>query len=531
MRRQFDHTYHGTVLVAGGLYLGLTPFLDPFGSVRLYDLKRVLEIGLLITVAASLLIVPVARERWLYTWRSLSALSRSSMWALVVIGIVSAVRSPDVHMGVLEVVHLFLLAVYVLSVAAFVQKDPQLAGRILTWVLFIAGGVYAFWFLRDYLISQLDLAYSFRRGQINALWPNGEFLGYAHPRFYNQVQSILIPLLALPVLWGGRRSYPARYLLLLVAVLWWTMVFASGSRGTIMSCGLAFAITALFYWRSSIRYYALSLLALVVGIAMFWFLFKFLGEAPESIDQRNIATSSERFELWRHAIALFLSNPVLGAGPMQYASAHATWGVHPHNAFFQFLSEWGGLATTIIIVLGLRGLASFVRLSKTKERRPADPFTKVAVTTSALAALMHAMLSGVIVMPASQVALALVLGWSLGLCLQTKARHEDVRDQHESREPAVRIVMMAVLVLAIGAEIHLAVRSFEKREELREAAMQYAQEHKRLPRFWLWGCINDYRRTEGNAATGGYSDMRGSKSSYPSADRAGGVPTVGTASR
>ncbi|MBT8398934.1 MAG: O-antigen ligase family protein [Rhodothermia bacterium] len=491
MPKRFETAYHIAVLIAGGLYVGLTPLLSPYGAVRLYDLKRVLEVALLVTACATIALIPVARRSWLLTWRSLSVTSRLLVLLLVLVGLVSAAQSTDVQMGVLEVVHLALLAVFVLLVASCFQRDPKLATQILAWVLFVAAGVYTFWFLKDYLFSQLGLAYSFRRGQINALWPNGEFLGYAHPRFFNQVQTILIPVLALPVLWGDRGSYPARYLLLLVLMLWWTMVFASGSRGTIVSCGVAFVATAPFFWRSSLRYYVLNILAFIGGLTLFWIMFKVLGDAPESIDQRNVTTSSERFNLWRHAIEMFRSDPVLGAGPMQYASMHATWGVHPHNALMQFLSEWGGVATAIVAFLAFRGVGSFVKLSKSQGRGSVGPFTIAAVTTSALAAMAHAMLSGVIVMPASQVSLILILGWSIGLCLGPQCTPDGRVGGHRWRASAT-IITAATLIAAIGAETHLTIRSFEKRNTLREAASEYAPGHKRLPRFWLWGCINDH---------------------------------------
>lgn len=487
-----NQALHVAVLVAGGLYVGLTPLLNPYGSVPLYDLKRILEVALLIAAGASVALIPFARSSWLSTWRSFSILDRTLLLAVVVVGLASAILSANVQMGVLEVVHLALMAVFALLVASSVQRHARRASQILAWTLFIAAGIYTFWFVRDYLFSQLGLAYSFRRGQINALWPNGEFLGYAHPRFFNQVQTMLIPILALPALWGDRRSYPARYLMILVVMFWWTMTFASGSRGTIVSCGIAFIATAPFFLRSSLRYYALNLVAVAGGLALFFLLFKVLGEAPESIDQRNITTSSERFNLWRHAFGLFLSNPVFGAGPMQYASNHATWGVHPHNALLQLLSEWGGIATAIVIVLGIRGLSSFVRLARDVNDE-VGPSTKAAVATAALAALVHAMLSGVIVMPASQVTLLLILGWSVGLSLGSIRAQEKVADARKWSLNAV--IISGVMLLMIVAEAHVTIDSFEKSYRLRESSVQNAPEHKRLPRFWLWGCINDYEAT------------------------------------
>jgi len=87
-----------------------------------------------------------------------------------------------------------------------------------------------------------------------------------------------------------------------------------------------------------------------------------------------------------------------------------------HNAFLQWLAEWGVLLTGIMSGLAVWGGWRWM----SQERRAAEEASskssgvQVALVGSVLAAA-HAMVSGLLVMPIiSQVFLALVGGWAWG---------------------------------------------------------------------------------------------------------------------
>lgn len=62
-------------------------------------------------------------------------------------------------------------------------------------------------------------------------------------------------------------------------------------------------------------------------------------------------TDSGRLSLWGTAIKYWVDYPLLGLGPMHFASIPNDIASHPHNALIQFLCEWG--------VAGLGSIAIF----------------------------------------------------------------------------------------------------------------------------------------------------------------------------
>ena len=72
-----DHPL-GTVSTVGlaGLYVALVPSTSPVSSLDLYNDKRLLQVGVLIASAGTLLTVGSARRRWLSTFRALPRVAR-----------------------------------------------------------------------------------------------------------------------------------------------------------------------------------------------------------------------------------------------------------------------------------------------------------------------------------------------------------------------------------------------------------------------------------------------------------------------
>lgn len=88
---------------------------------------------------------------------------------------------------------------------------------------------------------------------------------------------------------------------------------------------------------------------------------------------RSVSGTSQRLQLWRTGIEIFLQHPWLGAGIGQFpinayllvgAQPDGTYlggGEHAHNLLIHLLSEFGLIAPLLVIALGLRWWLGFIR--------------------------------------------------------------------------------------------------------------------------------------------------------------------------
>ncbi len=154
------------------------------------------------------------------------------------------------------------------------------------------------------------------------------------------------------------------------------------------------------------------------------------------------------------------------------------------------MGEWGFIALCLLLFLavtvGLRFLGGIKRLyiAAHPDRQKSDSIDsalRTVLATSVLAGAMHACLSGLLIMPASQVTLILIAGWTLSL---TTKPH-----------PEPGVYPIAKLVLFIGLLLATAQLTFAIREVPRfPARTGYSKEAVRLvPRFWWVGRVCDYR--------------------------------------
>ncbi len=245
------------------------------------------------------------------------------------------------------------------------------------------------------------------------------FEGFSNPRFFGQVQSMLVPVLAAGVLVTSRPAY--RRCLIGVLVCWWFFVLLASTRGTWIGliAGGLFALLAIP--KSARGILILNAASAIVGAilyATFVFAMQAIGNAAEPIlrSSGSLSSTHDRLHLWGMALDLVKEHPWLGVGPMHFAYERNPFGAHPHNFFFQWLAEWGVPATACligVIFLALRGWGRFARAKGdySKERG----YLIAALTASVGAALTQALVDGVLAMPYSQVLFATLCGWMLGI--------------------------------------------------------------------------------------------------------------------
>jgi len=152
------------------------------------------------------------------------------------------------------------------------------------------------------------------------------------------------------------------------------------------------------------------LVPLSLGLQPFGFLFSLIDRTIED-------PASSRWPLWMRAWEMTRAHPWLGVGPSHFAhyGRDMQVGAHPHNWVLQIASEWGIPALLCLmaaIALGLKKM-----LAVRGQLEPADSksyLTLAALLTIAVAILVDGLVSGLIVMPTSQLWIVLYVGCAWG---------------------------------------------------------------------------------------------------------------------
>ncbi len=219
--------------------------------------------------------------------------------------------------------------------------SKQLIAAIIICALFVV--VYQFSHLCYDSIN--DKSYYYRR----------LFLMYR--RQDGQLITIAIPLLLLLSNFCKNRTLHQLGLYLCFFIVW-TMLFTYSARMSIL-LGLASLLvhsvltlrkhrTVMKFRQNAIIYTAiLSAFVFTLALPNSTFLQE---SVARSSDGNLNKVSSGRLDMWSAAWNLFTESPLFGMGPDSYRVHDVGYGAHPHNALFQWLSEWGLLGTILFII-------------------------------------------------------------------------------------------------------------------------------------------------------------------------------------
>ncbi len=483
-------------LIAGGFipallaaYLVVTSGWSLLPSLDQYDGKRVLEIAV---ISVSLLFGLVYRPLRTQAVAIAVLIPRPVQIAILMVfalGLLSASTSDHAFYGLTEVSLYFSMFVLVFFIAASAQL---LGERMLTLVavfLLLLGTLVC-------LTEFIGLLVHWQHGQ--SATSHTLFVRFSHPRFFNQIQSWLLPLMLLPLL-----AFSGKKLLAGIAIFnlafWWALLIYSGGRGSLLGLVCAFGFVFLLVYKNShfSRWRNLYLLVLVAGIGIYLVLVMIPillgGDTSEIIagsTGRAISHTSGRFYYWQIVLQSLAEHPVLGTGPgLSACVGPITYFAHPHNFYLQLAGEWGvpaGLLAASVIIHVLRSVAG--KLWHCLDEQ--ESVLIIIVATGALAAGIHAMFSGVMVMPASQVCCVLVFGYLTSLLLRPTAIPLRQGDGKESAARRPVIVMMLVLPICF-AVVQLGYFVFTELPQLESRADTFVEKYAApySPRLWQHGNI------------------------------------------
>jgi hypothetical protein len=488
-------------LLLGG-YLLLTSTTTVIPGIWPYDAKRVVQIVMLLVLFSIPALDSGIRNGLGSQLAALPSWLKSTLITLAGIGVLSALINAESTMHALNSLSEVVLMSALLFSVFVVAACRRIAGRPFD---FMAVGLLAMTGLAvgvQELLGVLaahsgDVEFNFRISLLNYSWP----------RFYNQVQSWMVPVLTvMPALFV--RSRLARALCLLVLGLQWYIIMMTGARGAFVSIAGAFFLVAIFIPILRKHLLTWQLAGFVFGALIYAAVaFSFQAPAPDIPDDtlqqqaqqeaganrrggfygneegtkggflaqslgRPMANTSGRSWMWKIAIQDAVNHPLLGIGPMNYVCTSSVNMGHPHNFLLQTAAEWGipvALAFGFLFLYLLAAAIPYWRRQKREE--PSDQLLGCLLLTGLVSAALYSCLSGVMMMPASQVTGLLLCGMLLGLV----PLQGDGRASPAARTSFIPAVLASVALLAL---------SWHELSTLEERAALLRPGEDMHPRIW-----------------------------------------------
>jgi O-antigen ligase len=458
------------ILFAWLAYLLIAPTIGFNWIESWHNEQRAAQVLLLVCTAIAFIPIaiactPNAGQQTLQPW--------FPWWLFLVfaLGAVSAVRSPNLFAGLAEVSLHVLLALLALMTAIVVSLDVERADRWARWFALLFSSAYVLGVATRYLAAvNLD-----RSIDLDVL-----ILGYANPRFPSAFHALLMPFLAVMASDRGEPRWIRTASFVILALLW-AINLGLGTRGIWFAYALGLPLTAfLLGWDRSKRLVGFLALGCTVGVCLYFVLFRIgpsmAGGSAVGSPIDNLSTVTSRDVLWRLGWEAITASPFLGIGPMQFATFGTHVGAHPHNWVLQIASEWGLIATALLI-WGVCRTALKVRAARV-ELKLSAPLLAVSC------ALVLALVDGNLVMPVSQSGFLLVLGLLLGSWFR----------QCRADQSTASGRLPTTLTLAAGASasvllVYFAAATFDSQPS---AVSRFQHAHPGawlVPRFWEQGSL------------------------------------------
>jgi len=464
------------VVILSGSYLFATSTFFPLDFLGVFNSKRILQLALFTAILLFTVSWVPLRESASAQLSRLSALNGYCLALFFIIGIVSSLRLDQPAYALVDVCMIFVMMMLIMVTAA----SRELTGKYFDkWAVALLAALGFAVFIQEFMGFVTGWAIGTEFSYEQAL------IHFAHPRFYNQLQTWSIPILAaLPLLFPDRRWIKIGSVILIG--MQWFLVIALAARGTSLSVFIAMVFIA--FWLPAQRKYWLKfqLGGLLVGIGIYLGIVLLNGVLiPKSQSGefyaysvgRPMAHTSGRSMFWRLSVNDALEHPLLGSGPTRYAcDSDQVLPAHPHNFPLRILGEWGMIAFVLFIILAITiGIAFLKDLKHQISASLTDPPLKAMLATSLIAGIIHACLSGVLIMPASQVAMIMVAGWVLGLSGKV------------IQKPTRTRLANALMLLALLTTMTISVFAIKEITKLPEAKDYSDPFHPMAPRFWQDG--------------------------------------------
>lgn len=395
-------------LLSSALVLCPWLLLSPLPEAGFHDRQRLLQF-----LVVGLLGLGVMHLRsWVWPGSRLAALGVGMFFLLG--GVSSALAESSRHAW-LEWANLLLLLLASWHLAQALQDGGD---RLLDRLLLLVGLGCALYAAAAVLMA-LALA---RVGGVAD--PRLLMFGFDNHRFFSHTQTVSLPLLGL--LAARVQDRARRWIWWGVLSFWWMLLWTAGARGSVLGLGMGLAVVAVWLGRP-VRAWCLGMVATaVLGLLAYALLYVALpqwqgqpamGLLSGAVERSMAQPVNGRGPLWAHAWQTLWAHPWWGVGPLHLArqGPDGLTGAHPHNWLLQLGAEWGVPALMGLLLAMVSGLCGLWRMrARALAGDAREPVTLATWGLVAVALLADGLVSGLIVMPASQLWIVFYLGCAWG---------------------------------------------------------------------------------------------------------------------
>lgn len=413
-----------------------------------YNIKRAVQLLLFFSTSFILIISNNFRTRCLQGWHSISRPLRYAMCTFFTLGLISTFFASNQAMAALEVMMFLQLTLFCFALASSEASDETFQ-TVINMVVVIIASLYIF----------------------NILLGHPDRLGVVNIRFFAQIQAWTLPLVVIPII--NQENKFQRVLMFLAAIIWWSIAIKIASKGMLLSLFVSTFLATLMYQGAMKKWLAYQALCLFGGV--FTYLLH-LFAYPIAANHITPMSGSifARYKLWLTCLSHIKEHPLLGIGPMQFANDVTNIASHPHNSVLQIAAEWGMPAALCLLAVFAVGMFRWTKKTTVGN-------TTIALTIALLTGAIYSLLSGVIVMPFSQLLGALIIGWMI-------KNHQPESSVKVS--PWSHTTFIGILILSASTIALIALPDFSS---LQQREIQWLIQHSSNttfhPRFWAQGYI------------------------------------------
>lgn len=401
------------------IFLGAIPFLSvrEWWGIGAHDMQR---IGESVILSLALIFAQLKFFRGVGTCSDIRKAFPPSLILFFAFGALSCFNAYSARHAFWEWSTFFLL----ILLAWMISEEVGLNGNLLDKLIFCCGLGSLFYLLNEVIVYIAFMVVGSQPTIMDLIF------GFDNYRFFNHTQTISLPILVLLVM-RSERFAKQYWFWFIISSLWWTMLFVAGGRGTFVGVVSGVAISWFFMRKFAMEWCRVMAYTLLAGFITYLLVFIFFPSLQGlrafgylSFDTDKIARylktnpTSNRAALWEIAWQMITEHPLLGGGPLHfahYASDSIGDAAHPHDWVLQIAAEWGIPAMACLVAaifLAYRALLRVARFIQSEDCL--NQATLCAWLTIGAAILIDGLVSGLIVMPASQLWIALFIGCAWG---------------------------------------------------------------------------------------------------------------------
>lgn len=440
-----------------------------------YDSDRFAQIIILSVALSACALIPSV-------FPSFSIKLKFSFCAIVALGLLSSLLAVKKEFALLELGLFTALLVLTFLLAFLSRKAPDKSLKLTILALSASVVTYLIGVLAGYSAGLFE--------QVPLRW-NDLFHSYSNVRFFNQFQIWTLPLITAGYLYFSDEKPHASRVIAVIAVFWWMTLFLSSGRGATIAISLALLVSLFVYRKLAYRFVAVTLLFAISGLLLYWIMFSLMPawlSLPDTVMSELIRVKQEsRLILWKDALEMIKANPVLGVGPMHYAYYPNPIAAHPHNSLLQWAAEWGVVSLVLVLVIVFYGVRAWIQAAgyhASQHQSREAQLGNVALFTSLMAGVTYSMVSGVIVMPHSQLMMCLIIGLMIGRChIKRDIQKNGTIARYESH--FIRLLAIVTLIIMWWT----VWPSLSERLEAGVFNVDMTNIETRGPRFWQVGGV------------------------------------------